>query len=223
MSASMYEVFNWDEGLDGSGCAATPLEGNSCRSNSSFTRQGTRLTKSRDSSIDNRSRTTGFRRRQSANRNFWVTSSCSGSLRSSHVNLSSPSFSGQLGRKSNLSGPSPAPPSSTGSNGSRARPSRFSLWEFGDNFSALGPSSECSGTSHGRRSSKKKNLPPTSQQPPSSCAPLPSPHYAATAPCTPTEVPFFCIKDSSHLPLASTPNTPGECFENVSLGPFCIV
>ncbi|XP_069183141.1 MAP7 domain-containing protein 1 isoform X7 [Procambarus clarkii] len=131
MSSSMYEVFHWDES-------------SSSHQNHPPTTQGTRLTKSRDSSLERKTPPTAL---------TWVRSSTPQPIKSSSLPLSSKE--------------TPIHPSSTSSSSSDKTPtntsqSRFCVWEFGDNFTALGPANQNSGGSGNPASSSPASTPTSS-------------------------------------------------------------
>ncbi|KAG7158867.1 putative ensconsin-like [Homarus americanus] len=131
MSSSMYEVFHWDES-------------SSSHQNHPPSTQGTRLTKSRDSSLERKTPPSAL---------IWVRSSTPQPTKSSSLPLSSKDAS--------------APPSSTSSSSSDKTPtnssqSRFCVWEFGDNFAALGPANQSSGGSGNPAPSSPASTPTSS-------------------------------------------------------------
>ncbi|KAK8720499.1 hypothetical protein OTU49_013280, partial [Cherax quadricarinatus] len=133
MSSSMYEVFHWDES-------------GSSHQNHAPTTQGTRLTKSRDSSLERKTPPSAL---------SWVRSSTPQPTKSSSFALSSKDT------------PDPPPPSSTSSSSSDKTPtnasqSRFCVWEFGDNFAALGPANQSSGGSGNPVSASPASTPTSS-------------------------------------------------------------
>ncbi|XP_069984037.1 MAP7 domain-containing protein 1 isoform X17 [Penaeus vannamei] len=129
MSSSMYEVFHWDD--------SSPTY-----QKHPPTTQGTRLTKSRDSSLERKTPPSAL---------SWVRSSTPQPPKSTHHHSSKDAS---------------APPSSTSSSSSDKTPtnssqSRFCVWEFGDNFTALGPANQTSGGS-GNLASPSPATTPTS-------------------------------------------------------------
>ena len=129
MSSSMYEVFHWDEG-------------SSIHPHHPPTTQGTRLTKSRDSSLERKTPPSAL---------TWVRSYTP----QPNPQSSTPASAGD-----------PHPPSSTSSSSSDKTPtntsqSRFCVWEFGDNFTALGPTNQSSG-GNGQPASSSPASTPTS-------------------------------------------------------------
>lgn len=131
MSSSMYEVFHWDES-------------SSSHENHPPTTQGTRLTKSRDSSLE---------RKTSPSALTWDRPFTPQPPKSSSAPFASKD--------------TPAPPSSTSSSSSDKTPtnssqSRFCVWEFGDNFTALGPTNQSSGGSGNPAPSSPASTPTSS-------------------------------------------------------------
>ena len=129
MSSSMYEVFHWDES-------------SSSHPHHPPTTQGTRLTKSRDSSLERKTPPSGL---------TWVRS-----------------YTPQPPPQSStpVTSNDPHPPSSTSSSPSdktqtNASQSRYCVWEFGDNFTALGPTNQSSG-GNGQPASSSPASTPTS-------------------------------------------------------------
>ncbi|XP_050708414.1 uncharacterized protein LOC126992984 isoform X11 [Eriocheir sinensis] len=128
MSSSMYEVFHWDKS-------------SSSHPHHPPTTQGTRLTKSRDSSLERKTPPSAL---------SWVRS-----------------HTPQPPQSSTPISSDPHPPSSTSSSSSDKTPtntsqSRFCVWEFGDNFTALGPANQSSGDNGQPASSSPASTPTSS-------------------------------------------------------------
>ncbi|KAK4301831.1 hypothetical protein Pmani_026053 [Petrolisthes manimaculis] len=115
MSSSMYEVFHWDES-------------SSSNQNHPPTTQGTRLTKSRDSSLERKTPPSALN---------WVRPFTPQPPRPSSTVLPA--------NKEPPPAASPHSSSSSDKTPTNASQSRFSVWEFGDNFTALGPMNQSSG------------------------------------------------------------------------------
>ena len=137
MSSSMYEVFHWDDRSSFTGDTTDARN----RPNKS---QGTRLTKSRDSSLE---------RRRIPPKSLYARSSTPEPPKVSSFSpvtdfscdplpLNNNKSSANNNNNNNFN--STSSPSADKNNS--AQGSRLSVWEFGDNFSALGPSGGTSAT-----------------------------------------------------------------------------
>lgn len=160
MSTSMYEVFNWDDSEETSPTKAPYYQPG----------QGTRLTKSRDSSVERRPRCSFRPRASTPDPPFRsVPMSPSASLSSSNSSDKT-LIASQDG-------------------------SRFSVWEFGDNFAALGPTAA---TSQGATKVSATGSISSSLLPLSFTAST-FQHLSATAPTTPISTPHASRRTPSIL------------------------